>query len=286
MADPRKKLKTNVDGDFFVDSTCINCDTCRQLAPGVFGEAAGHSFVEWQPTDPSTRRKATQALLACPTGSIGNTGDNQAKEVMQDFPLLVDDSIYYCGFNSPKSYGGNSYLIRKPGGNWLIDSPKFLPHLVQKFHAMGGLSYIFLTHRDDVAEAAAYAKEFGAQRIIHKDDVSAEPASEIVIEGQADTRFGDDMVIITTPGHTAGHCVLLYKNKYLFTGDHLAWDRDIEALVAWPEVCWYDWEQQKNSLRKLALYEFSWILPGHGQGVAVTAEAMKSELNILLEWLK
>ena len=36
MADLKKKLSTNVAGDFFVDSTCINCDTCRQLAPATF----------------------------------------------------------------------------------------------------------------------------------------------------------------------------------------------------------------------------------------------------------
>ena len=286
MADPRKKLSTNAAGDFFVDSTCINCDTCRQLAPRTFGEAQGYSFVEVQPEDGPTRRAATQALLSCPTGSIGDSGRNQAKEIMQDFPMLLDESVYYCGFNSPKSYGGNSYFIQKADGNWLIDSPKFLPHLVQSFHAMGGLSYIFLTHQDDVAEAAAYAKEFGARRIIHRDDVSAEPASEIVVDGHGDTKFGDDIVIITTPGHTAGHCVLLYKNKYLFTGDHLAWDRDMAGLVAWPEVCWYDWEQQKDSLRKLTSYEFSWILPGHGQRISLTNDAMKSELNTLLERLK
>ncbi|HZC81910.1 MAG TPA: ferredoxin, partial [Nitrospiraceae bacterium] len=36
MADVAKRLPTNIDGSFFVDSTCINCDTCRQLAPKSF----------------------------------------------------------------------------------------------------------------------------------------------------------------------------------------------------------------------------------------------------------
>jgi hypothetical protein len=36
MANPKKRVPENVPGDFFVDSTCIDCDTCRQIAPQVF----------------------------------------------------------------------------------------------------------------------------------------------------------------------------------------------------------------------------------------------------------
>ena len=46
MANPRKRVPENVPGDFFVDSTCIDCDACRQIAPSVFGEAAETSFVK------------------------------------------------------------------------------------------------------------------------------------------------------------------------------------------------------------------------------------------------
>ena len=41
MANPKKRLPENVPGDFFVDSTCIDCDTCRQIAPQVFAEGDG-----------------------------------------------------------------------------------------------------------------------------------------------------------------------------------------------------------------------------------------------------
>ncbi len=43
---------------------------------------------------------------------------------MKDFPLVVEEPVYYCGYNSPKSYGGNSYFVRHAAGNWLIDSPE------------------------------------------------------------------------------------------------------------------------------------------------------------------
>lgn len=39
MANLGKRVPENAPGDFFVDSTCIDCDTCRQVAPAVFGQA-------------------------------------------------------------------------------------------------------------------------------------------------------------------------------------------------------------------------------------------------------
>src|SRR6202035_2034010 len=89
MANPKKRVLENVPGDFFVDSTCIDCDACRQIAPSVFGEAAETSFVHTQPVSIADRRQALQALLACPTGSIGCLGDEDVKAVMPDFPLLI-----------------------------------------------------------------------------------------------------------------------------------------------------------------------------------------------------
>ena len=153
MANPRKRVPENVSGDFFVDSTCIDCDACRQIAPSVFGEAAETSFVKAQPIFGADRRRALQALLACPIGSIGCLGDDDPKAVRKDYPLVIEEPVYYCGFNSPKSYGGNSYLVRHPAGNWLIDSPKFEPPMVQQLESLGGIAHIFLTHRDDVADA-------------------------------------------------------------------------------------------------------------------------------------
>src|SRR5436309_3355935 len=167
MANPKKRVPENVPGNYFVDTTCIDCDTCRQIAPEVFGETGEYAFVHRQPTD-ETRRGALRALVCCPTGSIGCLGDGKPQEVMDDFPLAIEEPVYYCGFNSPKSYGGNSYFVHHPQGNWLIDSPKFLPRLVQRFETLGGIANIFLTHRDDVADAQLYAERFGSKRFIHR----------------------------------------------------------------------------------------------------------------------
>jgi glyoxylase-like metal-dependent hydrolase (beta-lactamase superfamily II)/ferredoxin len=278
MANPRKRVPENVPGDFFVDSTCIDCDACRQIAPSVFGEGAETSFVKSQPTSSTQRRQALQALLACPTGSIGSLGDDDVKAVMDDFPLVIEEPVFYCGYNSPKSYGGNSYFIRHPAGNWLIDSPKFVTPLVRRLEALGGISHIFLTHRDDVADAERYAKHFGSRRIIHRHELSSQPDAEVVLDGDGPWQLDPDFLAISTTGHTKGHCVLLFRERFLFTGDHLDWDRDTKHLSASEDYCWYSWSQQAESMARLADYSFEWVLPGHGQKVHLPATEMRSQI--------
>jgi glyoxylase-like metal-dependent hydrolase (beta-lactamase superfamily II)/ferredoxin len=281
MANLKKSVPENVPGPFFVDLTCIDCDTCRQLAPAVFGEAENHAHVAHQPTA-ATRYSALQALVCCPTGSIGSREKEELQSVLGGFPMVLEEPVHYCGFNSPKSYGGNSYFIRHPAGNWLVDSPKFLPRLVQRFEELGGLAHIFLTHQDDVADAALYAKHFGSQRIIHQTELSAQPGAERVLEGGEPQALAPEFLAIPTPGHTQGHCVLLFRDRFLFTGDHLAWDRHEHCLTAFRDYCWYSWPDQVESLARLANYSFEWVLPGHGQRVQLPAAQMRQQLQALV----
>jgi glyoxylase-like metal-dependent hydrolase (beta-lactamase superfamily II)/ferredoxin len=286
MANPRKGVTENVPGDFFVDSTCINCDACRQIAPTVFGETAENSFVKAQPTSSTDRRKAVQALLSCPTGSIGCLGDDDVKAVMKDFPLVIEEPVYYCGFNSQKSYGGNSYFIQDLAGNWLIDSPKFVTPLVKQLESLGGISHIFLTHRDDVADAERYAEHFRAKRVVHRDELESQPNAEVVLDGDGSWELAPGFLAIHTPGHTNGHCVLLYQNRFLFTGDHLDWDRDQHQLSASEYYCWHSWVKQAESMERLADYRFEWVLPGHGQKVCLPADEMRKQILHLAAAMK
>ena len=283
MANLAKRVPENVLGDFFVDSTCIDCDACRQIAPEVFGQATETSYVSHQPETSEARRSALHALLSCPTGSIGCLGDNDAKSVMADFPLVVEDPVYYCGFNSPKSFGGNSYCIRHPDGNWLIDSPKFIKPIVRRLEELGGVDFIFLTHRDDVADASQFADHFKAKRIIDRRELDSQPDAEIIPEGDEPTSIAKDFMVIPTPGHSEGHCCLLFAERFLFTGDHLYWNRDQQQLDAFRDYCSYSWEVQRNSMRRLAQFSFEWILPGHGQRVRLPASTMAEQMAHLVE---
>jgi glyoxylase-like metal-dependent hydrolase (beta-lactamase superfamily II)/ferredoxin len=286
MADAGRRLAENVEGDFFVDSTCIDCDTCRQLAPSTFGDTGEFSFVQLQPRDADERGAAFRALVACPTGSIGAADKKEAARAADDFPLLLAPGVSYCGFNSHKSFGGNSYFVEHREGNWLIDAPRFVERLARRFEERGGLRYIFLTHRDDVADAARYARRFHSTRIIHRLERSAQPDAERLIDGFDPIELAPRFLAIPTPGHTRGHCALLYDDRFLFSGDHLWWSRPRGRLTASRDVCWHSWSEQVESVRRLQEYSFEWVLPGHGQRVAFPREAMRRQLDRLVATLE
>ncbi len=283
MADRKKRLDSNVPGNFYVDATCIDCDTCRQLAPRSFQEVGDFSAVTRQPAGEQETTQAYLALLACPVGSIGTEHSDPARlrAAMAGFPLRLTDRVYYCGFNSEKSFGANSFFVEHPGGNWLVDSPRFVKHLVEAFRRMGGIRYIFLTHADDVADAARYAHEFSATRIIHRADAEAMPDAEWIVDGQVPMQLAPQFELIPVPGHTAGSCALLYDGRVLFTGDHLWWEPTAEGLDSPRQLVW-DREQLLRSIERLAGYRFEWVLAGHGDRVRLEPDTMRRKLRELL----
>ena len=283
MASEAKRLSTNVDGNFFVDSTCINCDTCRQLAPGSFEEVGEHSAVSHQPENEEQIRQAYQALLACPVGSIGAVrSDKQRLKAARDsFPIHLEGGVYYCGFNSEKSFGANSFFIEHGDGNWLIDSPRYLKQLVEFFERKGGIRYIFLSHEDDVADCDRYAKHFGATRIIHRADADAVPGAERIIEGEEPAQLAPQFQAIPVPGHTPGSMALLYDERFLFTGDHLWWDSAQKMLDAPQRLVWRK-RVLVDSIQKLLDYRFEWVLAGHGDRMRLPADQMRAQLQALV----
>ena len=116
MAQPALRIEQNVPGDFFVDSTCIDCDACRQIAPAVFHDAGDQSAVFRQPVTAGELLDAQKALLACPTASIGDLAKRDLSETIAAFPELIEDDVYRCGWTAESSFGAFSYLIRGENG--------------------------------------------------------------------------------------------------------------------------------------------------------------------------
>ena len=76
MADPAQRLQENASGTFYVDTQCIDCDLCRNTAPGNFRrqDERGYSYVFKQPESEEERGCVLQALKACPVEAIGSDG--------------------------------------------------------------------------------------------------------------------------------------------------------------------------------------------------------------------
>ncbi|NET35214.1 MAG: MBL fold metallo-hydrolase [Cyanothece sp. SIO1E1] len=288
MAHLSQRRAENIAGDLYIDSSCIDCDTCRWIAPGIFHRAGSQSAVHHQPTNESERLKAMQALLACPTASIGTIEKpTDIKTAQQSFPLVVAKNVHHCGYHSEKSYGAASYFIQRLEGNILVDSPRFTPPLVKRLEDMGGIRYMYLTHRDDVADHQKFQQHFGCERILHQDDITADTDSvEIQLFGIEPIALTDDLLIIPVPGHTKGHTVLLYDNQFLFTGDHLAWSTPWHHLYAFQRFCWYDWPKQIQSMHRLANYSFEWVLPGHGHRYHADRKTMHEQMQQCLHWME
>jgi glyoxylase-like metal-dependent hydrolase (beta-lactamase superfamily II)/ferredoxin len=287
MARLRDRLPENVPGDLFVDASCIDCDTCRVIAPSLFGSLAERSYVQRQPASPEEEQRALMALVSCPTHSIGTLSKKDPAAALAALPEPIADGVYYCGFASADSFGASSYLVVRPGGNLLVDSPRAARPLFARLEALGGVATLFLTHRDDVADHAQFRRRFGCRRVLHRADVTADTAEvEQPLDGQAPIALAPGLTAIPVPGHTRGSTALLVDDTFLFTGDHL-WGSGRGDLAASRAVCWYSWAEQVRSLERLLDFRFTWVLPGHGRRHhAESPSAMRGDLERLLSALR
>lgn len=285
MARPDDPHPDNVPGEWYVDTRCIDCDASRQVAPGLFERVDGQSVVTHQPQTDEDVRTAWLAALACPTRSIHvRTGEQPPADL---YPHELADGVHYCGYNSTKSFGANAFLAVRPAGNVMVDSPQFVRPLVDAVDRLGGLTHILLTHRDDVADADRWAERFGARVWIHEDDASAAPYATDLLEGTDDTPIRDDLAAIPVPGHTRGSVCFLLDQRFLFTGDSLYWSRRRQDLGAHRAFTWYSWEEQADSLERLAReHRFEWVLAGHGDRGHRPADEMELRLLALVDRMR
>ena len=113
--------------------------------------------------------------------------------------------------------------------------------------------------------------------MLHADDFVGDFTAEfeVKLEGRSDPTgtplactlpgWEKELQLIHAPGHTAGSLFILYKEKFLFTGDSLGYSRVEGHLVADRLHCWQSWSLQLASLRQLLAFPFLYLLPGHGE---------------------
>ena len=298
MAERNKRRTENTSGNWFVDENCIDCDTCRWLAPGIFARIDSASAVSAQPASPEDEEAALSALYACPTHAIGwesKTGllkPELPAKVRTSFPRLLlttsqGSEIYYCGYHSEKSFGAASYLIKTTETSILVDCPRFVPVLVRNIHDLGGIDLHYFTHRDDVADEALFHREFVTDRVIHKEEAGAISHAEHLLPAEMNV-FPANIRVFHVPGHTRGHTVLQLDNEVLFSGDHLAWSDRLQHLIAFKDACWYSWQAQIDSMKLLFTEAaFKTVLPGHGRAFyGKDLLHTRRELKRCIEWMQ
>ena len=263
MARIQKKYRENVESEFFVDTTCIDCGTCYWVNPEVFKRVGNQSAVYQSPKGEESEKLAHVAKYACPTNSIGHRGN---KIHPPPFPRNLEDNIYHLGFHDRKSFGATSYLIKTKDKNIMIDSPRFVRKLANRIHNSGGLHWQIFTHQDDVADGDKYKEEFDSKIFYPKKDrVPPRLKVDTYLDStKSEIQLSPDLLAISVPGHTKGHFCYLYKEKFLFTGDHLCFSSHLGHLYAFINHCWHSKQELYDSVCKLRDYKFSYVLPGHG----------------------
>ncbi|MDQ3385053.1 MAG: MBL fold metallo-hydrolase [Actinomycetota bacterium] len=284
MARVDLRNRANVAGDWFVDTRCIDCGTCRDIAPDLFVATAGSSVVRRQPVDGEVDG-AWLAAQACPTTSIGTMSRSPRPGRLYPREVRPGSGVFDLGYSAESSFGASAWLVVRPDGNVLVDSPRFTEALAAPIAELGGIDHVALTHRDDVADARRWADRFGSRSWIHVDDRRAAPwTTDVLTEEQ---ELVPDLLAIPVPGHTKGSVAFLLEDHWLFSGDSLAWSHEREDLTAFRDACWWSWSEQTVSLARLAeRHRFAAVLPGHGARHVGDADDLHDRLVRLVERMR
>lgn len=271
-------------GDWFVDTRCFDCDAARHVAPGLIERNPGDgvSYFVRQPETPEEIEMAWRAVQVCPTKSVGHAQLRRPETPV--FPHDLGDGVYRLGHNSTSSFGAHSYLVVRPSGNLMIDSPRWTREVAAPVDELGGIDRILLSHSDDVADADRYAERFDSEVWIHNDDRGAAPYATSLIHGIDEITIGENVVAFPVPGHTKGSVLYLVDGHLLFSGDSLAWNPDRQQLLAFRNACWFSWDAQTASLGRFAdsPHRFDRLFCGHGWSHDLGAEAFQTALEDLV----
>lgn len=77
MANIADKWPENVEGKYYVDDQCIDCNLCRENCPECFKreDSGGYSYVYHQPANADEEALCKEAVESCPVNAIGDDGE-------------------------------------------------------------------------------------------------------------------------------------------------------------------------------------------------------------------
>ncbi len=193
--------------------------------------------------------------------------------------MLVLPNIYLLKKNVK---GANIYVIEESDGITLIDcgfegSDMGIIEFIESLgSSMEDIKNIVLTHGhpDHVGALPELIDVTDARVYIHENDIgllekftglSRDKINNLILlKGGENLDILEGTTVIDTPGHTDGSIVLFNpRRKILVTGDVLIVDAKGELSLP-KEVYTKDLDKEKESVKKLAEYDFDTILPGHG----------------------
>lgn len=165
--------------------------------------------------------------------------------------------------------GGTAYLIVENEANILIDCPAWDEVNQNYLSSIGGIRWLFLTHRGAIGKAQEIQQTFGCEILIQEQEAYLLPGLRVTTFHK-DFQLGEAQVI-WTPGHSPGSSCLYYPQQggVLFSGRHIVPNKEGEP-VPLRTAKTFHWFRQLQSIR-LLLDRFTpetlqYICPGANTG--------------------
>ncbi len=150
-----------------------------------------------------------------------------------------------------ETLGGTAYFIQQPEGNILVDCPAWTEAIATTLQTHGGVRWLFLTHRDAIAQVKAIQRDTSCEVIIQEQEAYLLPRLEVT-PFQQDWAIAPRVTAIWTPGHTPGSSCLYHaaEGGILFTGRHLLPNQHGQAMPLRIAKTFH-WGRQLRSVQRL-----------------------------------
>ena len=174
--------------------------------------------------------------------------------------------------------GGTAYFIVENEANILIDCPAWDEVNQNYLNSVGGVRWLFLTHRGAIGKAREIQQAFGCEILIQEQEAYLLPGLKVTTFKQ-DFNIGNAQVI-WTPGHSPGSSCLYYPREggVLFSGRHILPNQTGELLPL-PASKTFHWFRQLASIQLLrdrfTPETLNYICPGANTGFLRGKRAIK-----------
>lgn len=147
--------------------------------------------------------------------------------------------------------GGTAYFIVENEANILIDCPAWDEVNQNYLSSLGGVRWLFLTHRGAIGKTREIQKTFGCEILIQEQEAYLLPGLRVTTFGQ-EFNLNSLAQVFWTPGHSPGSSCLYYPKEggILFSGRHIL-PNQLGEPVPLRTAKTFHWFRQLHSIQLL-----------------------------------
>ncbi len=133
----------------------------------------------------------------------------------------VEDGIWRYTTGPPVGISSSGYVVVRDGGNVAFEAAPFYDEAaLEHIESIGGISYLSASHPHSYGALWQLAERFGPEVLLHKEDLFWAKAFGVTWPFDDRVALDEDLALIHTGGHFAGHTVLHHRGRgILFSGD-------------------------------------------------------------------